>query len=374
MVDVTTDLFRESVNDNGLPESTYSLEKLVCVLSSFDASDPRDTINAFINISSELVHKDPDLDLALPVIDYKKPVFHAYRDFVRGVVARSKSLDIICRHWALPAPENEPPLPSYIKSAKDSEFGTGYEVFEGRKGGESLVGLPGHSLYHASGRGHEQKHPDVTWSHIDMTMSVTGLAIGCVSFRTDPFPDGVITKPCLERLGWSFKTRQTQVSEVPSQLWQTLVASRGPQGTAMPTFYRRACQHVMANHTLNGHIKLDSLLSSSVTGHVKDYLERVRVVTWNRLFVEADVLPGPSDVSGLSGNSTKKLVGLGPPEAQERDIIAILYGCSVPVILRPEYLDGKCVGYRFVGEAFVYGHMDGEAFRRGHETSTFNLI
>jgi hypothetical protein len=40
------------------------------------------------------------------------------------------------------------------------------------------------------------------------------------------------------------------------------------------------------------------------------------------------------------------------------DLICILFGCSVPVILR-KHKDGF---YEFVGESYIYGKMDGEAF------------
>ena len=54
---------------------------------------------------------------------------------------------------------------------------------------------------------------------------------------------------------------------------------------------------------------------------------------------------------------TKKgYLGLGPTNAQKGDLVCILYGCSVPVILR-KY--GK--GHRFVGESYIHGLMDGAA-------------
>jgi hypothetical protein len=53
----------------------------------------------------------------------------------------------------------------------------------------------------------------------------------------------------------------------------------------------------------------------------------------------------------------------------------ILYGCSVPVILRPLQSDSREVeSYSFVGEAYVYGKMDGEVFEEPHEEMTFKLV
>ncbi|KAE9370051.1 hypothetical protein N431DRAFT_426523 [Stipitochalara longipes BDJ] len=52
------------------------------------------------------------------------------------------------------------------------------------------------------------------------------------------------------------------------------------------------------------------------------------------------------------------------------DNICILSGCDVLVVLR-RHEDGF---WEFIGEAFVYGAMDGEAMERPHEDMMFNLI
>ncbi|RDW77857.1 hypothetical protein BP5796_05709 [Coleophoma crateriformis] len=52
----------------------------------------------------------------------------------------------------------------------------------------------------------------------------------------------------------------------------------------------------------------------------------------------------------------KGYLGIGPKEMQERDVVAVLDGCRMPVILR-RIGDGYC----FMGLCFVLGLMDGEA-------------
>ena len=52
----------------------------------------------------------------------------------------------------------------------------------------------------------------------------------------------------------------------------------------------------------------------------------------------------------------KGCLGLGPTNARKGDLVCILYGCSVPVIIR-KY--GQ--GYRYVGESYIHGLMDGAA-------------
>ena len=48
-------------------------------------------------------------------------------------------------------------------------------------------------------------------------------------------------------------------------------------------------------------------------------------------------------------------LGLAPAELLEGDIIAVLYGCNFPVVLRP--CEDK---FYFIGECYVDGVMDGE--------------
>jgi hypothetical protein len=51
-------------------------------------------------------------------------------------------------------------------------------------------------------------------------------------------------------------------------------------------------------------------------------------------------------------------IGSAPQIAEEGDILCVLFGCSVPVILR-KLLDEK--SYEFVGECYLHGFMDAEA-------------
>jgi hypothetical protein len=58
-----------------------------------------------------------------------------------------------------------------------------------------------------------------------------------------------------------------------------------------------------------------------------------------------------------------ELLALVPCATEPGDIICIIPGCSVPVVLRRLYgpVGGKPL-YKFIGESYVHGMMDGEAF------------
>jgi hypothetical protein len=55
-------------------------------------------------------------------------------------------------------------------------------------------------------------------------------------------------------------------------------------------------------------------------------------------------------------NTTKGDLALVPSTAKKNDVIAIV-ACSFPIVLRP-----KDQGYEYIGECYLHGFMDGEAF------------
>jgi hypothetical protein len=392
LVDLTSNLFRP--RRDGTPESTKCLETLVCTNSAFDTSDPRDTVYAFRNIAKEFSRPDGLPAKLLPAPDYSLDLFEVYRGFIRYAIEKSRSLDILCRQWALKERKTKTPttprlvnLPSYIQFVEDSAWGMGEDQFNGRRAGDPFVGPPDSHIYYASGKGAAYKPPKVSFAHgavsasapyHDMALSVRGVVIGNVSFRTDPFPDGVIPEHCLRKLGWSFNGKAKEVAEVPSHLWQTLVADRGPDGKETPSWYAAACQYCLRHQTRNGHLNISNLLRQRITSAceqrtVQDFLNRVLAVTWDRSFIEG--IPG--DVNNLEHPNTllDKLVGFGPPNTEIGDVIAILYGCSVPVILRPTTLvEGAAKTFQLVGEAYIYGEMDGEVFEEHYMEQDFRLI
>ncbi|KAK0736770.1 heterokaryon incompatibility protein-domain-containing protein [Apiosordaria backusii] len=63
-------------------------------------------------------------------------------------------------------------------------------------------------------------------------------------------------------------------------------------------------------------------------------------------------------------------VGLGPRETVSEDIVVLLYGGSTPFVLRPAGVRGE---YHLVGEAYIYGVMDGEMMDKGVNEEVFTL-
>jgi hypothetical protein len=74
----------------------------------------------------------------------------------------------------------------------------------------------------------------------------------------------------------------------------------------------------------------------------RDFLLRVQSVVWGRmLFLTQEGRPG-----------------IGPGSCQVGDLVVVLYGCSVPVVLR---WHEDVSHFSLVGECYIHGSMNGEA-------------
>jgi hypothetical protein len=410
LVDAVTNAFRRNI-DHTIIEPVFALETLVSDLCSFESSDPRDTIFALLNITRESVEPKKSEPHAIhpPIPNYGKDILEVYTDFLEYVVYTTDSIDIMCRQWAIPERENPGgrkngtpvmALPSWIQTITKSTWGYQEQGFNGRINGDSIVGKAGRRRYNASRwkkpevrfgkrRPLDANAPQMTRSYTEpahfsrnsesilpnhmlrgFTMKptsahffVNGIEIGTVSWTYGPVSRGVIPKVCLEKGGWN---HGTETARVPDRLWRTLVADRNADGENPDPWYHRAALHCMALADNNGDIATHELLDPGTYAHdnqpqiVTEYLKRVQSVSWNRKFIECADTPDPGvEALNQTLHESEPNFGLAPPDTDLGDRICILFGCSVPCVLRP--LNDGTGHYVFVGEAYVYGKMDGEA-------------
>jgi hypothetical protein len=347
--------------------------------------------------------------------DYDKSLTDVCADFMEYCVETSQSLDILCRHWA-PPPKSPTPLeklklekelrfqdvekmPTWIPSIKGHAYGGPEDVLMGRRNGDSFVGCherQNHQHYHASGNFRPafvfgkcnptaDDHQDLTdleepttsdrsldvipeessvstklppkvptrprLKKFDGTLTVKGFELDTIEHISGRVMSGIIPGEAFEFGGWPKVSEMTSddkyPDEVPDQLWRTLVADRGPDGTNAPAWYRRACLECLTHVDNVGNLNTNKFRNVEDTpATMKLFLKRVRNVVWNRRFF----LTAGKRRHGV-------LYGIAPPKASNNDIICILFGCSVPVVLR-KVSDDR---YNFIGECYVHGMMDGES-------------
>ncbi|KAF3046215.1 hypothetical protein E8E11_002002 [Didymella keratinophila] len=98
-------------------------------------------------------------------------------------------------------------------------------------------------------------------------------------------------------------------------------------------------------------LDIEEALDKEYDPEIRDYLELVRQSVWHRRTFEGY----------RNDSSPESMVGLLPQAAKIGDTIGILYGCSVPVVLRKLQNDDGTSYWRLIGEAYVHIFMDGES-------------
>jgi hypothetical protein len=350
-IDVTTNALRV-LKPNQEIQWRFSLADLVSLLGDLSCTDPRDRIYSVLAFANDMQpHEGTTTDdsRVLPTdqplrIDYTRDFVDVFRDFVLHAITQSQSLDIICRPWALAIPEREVKLPTWVRPLQSSFplFDTG-----GRRYGDSLVGLPAQKCYNAS------RNFPVSWEKIsNSSICVKGIRIDTITQLGPRASEGIIFYEWLELGGCRLAE---DGNYIPERFWRTLVGDHGPHFSRPPSWYHRALLHCLAMSADNPDINTSRLIAEVEveSSRIADFLRRVQSVIWNRKFLVC---------------SEGDLIGLAPTVALPGDVVCILFGCSVPVLLRPARgADGRLLDstkapafWNVVGECYIHGIMDGE--------------
>ena len=152
------------------------------------------------------------------------------------------------------------------------------------------------------------------------SMMVHGLVVGYVKTKYEVSRNGGLPTRWLEPARWGDPRKE----DPPEDFWRTLVADRGPNGENPPPYYRRACKECFVtdpsrNPRHDGNpLNTQKLIDEGRCSTIAEFLRRVQAVIWNRCLM----------------HTGSDQLGLLPEKAVEGDLICILFGCSVPLILR----------------------------------------
>lgn len=376
LVNSTLDIFRKS-EDGLIMEKTFSLDALISTFSAFKVTRPHDVIYAVLALAkgvtsvqsrsenSDSVQSSPvttERDSKESVIlnalatkfvqrmtekvyqvDYEKDFVDVCKEFLSYTVDAGKSLDIICRPWVPEDTEDvtKSAKPSWLLTTLHTAFRIQSDGSYVRTNADTLVGRPnqGKRNYNAC------SHTKVLGFEFGegkkrLSLFVDGFIVDVVDEVKACAKDGKIPKEWLTTGRW-----YDQNASPPEQFWRTLVASRGPGGLNCPRFYPRACRS-LKSQVYGRDISTMELLRQNQSTMITKFLRRVQEVIWmRRLFT-----------------TRRNFLGLAPQESRKGDLICILYGCSVPVILRRHDANPFDIYYKFIGECYVHDLMDGEAF------------
>jgi hypothetical protein len=209
----------------------------------------------------------------------------------------------------------------------------------------------------------------------DGTLSVRGFILETITeCSVRVLGKGIVPVEALTMGGWNHRSPDNK--EVPDQLWRTLVADRGPDGAPPPLWYRRICLACLSHTNSAGDLDIDGLKRRpNISSLSIAFLERVQSVIWGRRFFKTE---------GKPARNKEPFFGLGPPDLRPRDTVCILFGCSVPIILRKVSEDQNSP-FKFIGGCYVHGVMGGEAIpskpppaypygEKNSNVSTFKIV
>lgn len=200
----------------------------------------------------------------------------------------------------------------------------------------TFIGEPGEGVYNACHNTVAECSFGLKNQMYDGTLSTTGVILGRVEDISEVISSLDDLLEGLNRLQWLVNP----VHQVLGVLWRTLVADRDHAGRNPPRWYQRACHYWLTQESLELEL-------------VTAYLKRVERVVFNRRLFSYEGQPG----------GVYEIGGVGPGNVQPGDIVCILFGCSVPIILREdEESIGSMKSYRLIGEGYVHRKMEGEHF------------
>lgn len=368
-------------------------------------SDLHDTVYALYSLARDTAGQ---IDL-FP--DYSKTLCEVFVDLVRHTIASTTSLDIVLRPWVpivmhpaeKPSTEVQEEVPSLDRGLAEKDDLDNHEsasdslpswlciASSGNRIGamfqddstSSIDDQDSHqnSLYAASGT--SQPLYEITGQDSRYKLQVRGFIIGAIENVSEVARDGILPIESSSALLWSHCTRSNSA-------WRVLVGGKTSTGCHPPSSYQTTCwalfngydsEHgpettfleALESYGADTHdtirvdgidltelidvyygstrnessLPKDFLATLPQTEDTVAFLERMRVCTWNRRLIKT---------------STGRW-GLAPAEAAIGDTICILFGCSLPVVLRRKRTLRRRPRYEVIGSAYIHGSSDGEAMQ-----------
>ena len=371
--------------------SGISLVAMLAYFSDHCATDYRDRIYSLLGLAA-------DADL-VERVDYEACVGEVYSGLVEAFVLKHRSLDIVCfaHVFNSHADARAETLPSWVPDWRAKAEPNVVPLMVSQSGRTHIGNLrPLHSLdasavYSAS----ETRLPQVQFDRPGQIVCdgilldvIDGL--GCVS-REDPSSHGagsdsmiqststINTSPMIEEM------RTKDAHDLLTQIARCLVLDRKDRYLrhaplikklleAFQLFYSTTIIAPSQVHSLfrdwyssNSPLKIRGL---ELDLHCKK-AARLTKSDHADLFDRSDWESFLSRFRDTTMTMARRLmitnrgfVGMAPFRAIKNDVVCVLFGCSIPVLLR------KRVGkdeYEFIGECYVNGFMNGEALGQGPE-------
>lgn len=224
-------------------------------------------------------------------------------------------------------------LPSWVSDVTKAPFDIfphpGVEMTKmGRKNADPLVGsLDNRTGTYSAAQSKKQDSKEIKFkkrSRLDhYSLYVRGFCFDKVDIVEQVSQQGAIPASWLKLGGWEKAIRPKSPGAdpgiPPDALWRTLVADRGMHNQNPPYYYSRACRETIMKGALRSNaVDTTALIYNERNSIIAEFCRRTQCVIWNRAMIRTQ-----------NGS-----LGLVAPNVRKGDLVCIIYGCTVPVILR----------------------------------------
>ena len=353
------------------------------------ATDPRDKIYSLLGLMGDTMNQ-----YLKP--DYKKPVAEVYANASLHFITQSESLDPLCG-WQSEGRQAE--LPSWVPD---------YNL------NQELVAVPlvaidsAESIFNASGYDARVKlmQPDISVAKFPVSIDwrhfpTKGLVIDSIALLSGAADSGenfgdienkwlhTIFKASglLKEISQKARSSLEQVSAVVakySYYWNTIggIASRSSLHVASELDSSPEASVLISEEPANNGKQdalepiAESYISTLLCGRIspderltsKNIIDILSFIfSAHHSTTDASTAHNLQICKSLNAGMKHRKLAISnsghmcavPKEAREADLLCVLFGCSVPVVLRR--LAGKRDEYAFIGECYLHGFMDAEA-------------
>ena len=352
----------QQLQDRQLKGERTSLYRLLNLTRTVSSTDPRDKVYGLLGLM------DDDL-VRLIKPDYRDTVIKVYHAFTIAIIEATGSLDVI-RHASPNANSSFPSwVPDWTFAPENAPLNVSDAAFE--SGGLSRA---------------------------DYRVLANGQLLSCKGIIADHF-DGL---GCMWTKGWSadsvIPTKGTanpygNFESARNAIWRSYVAGRSiPSEPLKADWGALLATPILTTIDIRECGSLRDLVGSNIFEWCVTSLRGneefqvagrcMREYFWEGAKPEEidtiqlrDALM-QKDRVGLSRRlfTTKKgYVGIAPEGVETKDLIAVLQGCSMPMVLRKVEAVFENTTYKVIGECYVHGIMNGEALKWGLEVQDLVL-
>jgi hypothetical protein len=302
------------------------------------SENPRDKVFGILGLLSDATQRD------FPV-DYDQSVKAVYTDVVDHLMSTTEKLDVIRESIHFPLHVNSIGLPSWCPDWSHIPAVSGLgRTFKFAASNNASGSTKAQYRFHD-----ERRKLEISAIRIDAVMA-TGVAVGTFCSAQDYLITFLQWRAVLLH---ELKIKEGNESHsMHKSFCRTLCLGQVPSEWSQPEVWRDLCYHVFA-------------------ALVRERMPRLPMDEDLRRYADATGLIEPgarrkflqdhfgNRMMGRSLCITKSgLIGLGSGYMTAKDIVVVPFGCSTPILLRPESRRDE---YCYVGDIYIDGFMNGEA-------------